>query len=156
MSDDILFFDDTPVTSHKPPASPWKVLIADDEEEVHAVTRMVLDGFTFENRKLQLLGTYSGEETRAILQHQTDIAVILLDVVMEEDDSGLAVVKFIREALQNSFVRIILRSAAGTLWLLLDSVCDKMLRVYNLIGERYGFGNCDFQSSNLGNHLVVT
>jgi len=89
---------------------PWKVLIADDEEEVHAVTRMVLEGFIFEGRGLQLLGSYSGDETKALLREHPDMAVILLDVVMEEENAGLEVVKYIREKLQNSFVRIILRT----------------------------------------------
>jgi response regulator RpfG family c-di-GMP phosphodiesterase len=105
-----LFFRDEPATRHDISKVPWKLLIADDEEEVHAVTRMVLEGFTFEDRKLQLLGTYSGEETKAMLKEHPDIAVILLDVVMEEDNSGLKVVKYIREELKNSFVRIILRT----------------------------------------------
>lgn len=109
--DDMMFFDDDDENQPPPsPPSPWKVLVADDEEEVHAVTRMVLSGFAFEGRKLELLGAYSGEETRAMLREHPDIAIILLDVVMEEDDAGLAVVKFIREELQNRFVRIILRT----------------------------------------------
>lgn len=109
MDDNLLFTDET-VSAHDTGKTPWKVLIADDEEEVHAVTRMVLDGFLFEGRELQLLGTYSGEETKALLRQQPDIAVLLLDVVMEEDNAGLEVVKYIREELQNGFVRIILRT----------------------------------------------
>ncbi len=105
-----LLFVDNAGNKSKASKIPWKVLIADDEEEVHAVTRMVLDGFTFEGRKLQLLGAYSGEETKAMLRDHSDIAVLLLDVVMEEDNAGLEVVKYIREELQNSFIRIILRT----------------------------------------------
>jgi response regulator RpfG family c-di-GMP phosphodiesterase len=107
--DKLLFSRETPGESDAS-RKPWKVLIADDEEEVHAVTRMVLDGFTFEGRELQLLGAYSGEETKGMLQENPDLAVLLLDVVMEEDNAGLEVVKYIREELQNSFVRIILRT----------------------------------------------
>ncbi len=36
--------------------------------------------------------------------------MLLLDVVMEEDTTGLEVVKYIREKLENRFVRIILRT----------------------------------------------
>jgi response regulator RpfG family c-di-GMP phosphodiesterase len=105
-----LFFADETVSEHEISTKPWRVLIADDEEEVHAVTHMVLEGFTFEGRELQLLSAYSGEETQAMLREYPDIAVLLLDVVMEEDNTGLAVVKYIREELKNSFVRIILRT----------------------------------------------
>lgn len=110
MNDDVMFYEDESSAPQEHAAVPWKLLIADDEEEVHAVTRMVLSGFEFDKRGLQLLDTYSGEETRVMLEEHPDVAVILLDVVMEEDNSGLAVVKFIREELKNSFVRIILRT----------------------------------------------
>lgn len=105
-----LFFSEEPVKAPEIKKAPWEILIADDEEEVHAVTRMVLSGFMFEGRELAMLSAYSGEETRTMLQAHPNIAVILLDVVMEEDNSGLTVVKFIREELKNSFVRIILRT----------------------------------------------
>ncbi len=64
-------------------------MIADDEEEVHAVTRMVLDNFTFEGRGLELFSAYSGSDTKKLLHQHPDTAVLLLDVVMEEDTTGL-------------------------------------------------------------------
>ena len=88
----------------------WKIIIADDEEEVHAVTHMVLEGFQFEKQGLELLGAYSGKETKTLLQQHPDTALLLLDVVMEEDTTGLEVVKYIREELKNRFVRIIMRT----------------------------------------------
>ncbi len=88
----------------------WKVLIADDEEEVHAMTKMVLKKFEFDGRKLELLSAYSGAETLTMMKAHSDIAILLLDVVMERDNSGLEVVKRIREELCNPFVRIILRT----------------------------------------------
>lgn len=88
----------------------YKVIIADDDDEVHKVTSMVLDSFEFEGSKLKLFNTFSAEETIDLLKKENDIAVILLDVVMEEDHSGLEVVKYIREELKNDFIRIILRT----------------------------------------------
>ncbi len=89
---------------------PWKIIIADDEDEVHTVTRMVLEGFWFEDRRLDVMGAYSGEEAKALLHRHPDTALLLLDVVMEEDITGLEVVKYIRDELKNRFVRIILRT----------------------------------------------
>ncbi len=89
---------------------PWKIIIADDEEEVHTMTRMVLRKFTFEDRGVELISTFSGSETLQLMAEQPDIAVVLLDVVMETENSGLEVVKKIRESLKNPFVRIILRT----------------------------------------------
>lgn len=88
----------------------WKIIIADDEEEVHTMTRMVLRKFTFEDRGVELISTFSGAETLQVMAEQPDVAVILLDVVMETENSGLEVVRRIRENLKNPFVRIILRT----------------------------------------------
>ncbi len=108
--DEELLFAEESSTITPPKKRQWKVVIADDEEEVHAVTRMVLDGFTFEKRGLELLGAYSGKETKALLQKHPDTALLLLDVVMEEDTTGLEVVRYIRDELNNRFVRIIMRT----------------------------------------------
>jgi len=89
---------------------PWKLLIVDDEPEVHSVTRLALGDFRFKGRELDFISAYSGEEARQILQNDPEIAVTLLDVVMETDDAGLQVVQFIRQTLGNSFLRIILRT----------------------------------------------
>ena len=88
----------------------WKILIADDEKDVHAVTRMVLGDLVFAGKGVEFLSSYSGDETKRIIQENQDISLILLDVVMETDDSGLQVVKFIRETIKNRLIRIILRT----------------------------------------------
>jgi len=91
-------------------ADTWKILIADDDIEVHRVTRMVLSDFAFEGKKLTLLSSYSAAETQFLLRLHPDVAIILLDVVMERDTSGLEVVRYIREKLGNRRIRIILRT----------------------------------------------
>mgnify|MGYP006285918313 CR=1 FL=1 len=90
--------------------APWKIIIADDDPDVHNITRVVLDDYQFEGRSLEFLSAYSGEETRQLIAAHPDTAIILLDVVMETDDSGLQVVRHIRRELENHFVRIILRT----------------------------------------------
>ncbi|MCD6584950.1 MAG: DUF3369 domain-containing protein [Desulfobacteraceae bacterium] len=89
---------------------PWKIIIADDEVEVHNVTKMVLDDYVFEGQSLEFLSAYSGEETKQLICANSDTAIILLDVVMETDDAGLQLARYIRQDLKNSFVRIILRT----------------------------------------------
>jgi len=89
---------------------PWKVLIVDDEIEVHHMTKMVLKHYTYKEKKLEFLSGYGTEDTYRLLQEHRDIALILLDVVMEEEDSGLQVVRFIRNKLENHTIRIILRT----------------------------------------------
>jgi diguanylate cyclase (GGDEF)-like protein/PAS domain S-box-containing protein len=117
--DDFLFADEPPApqpTSATPPQpaavplAPWKILIADDEPDVHHVTRLALHGFQFADRGLELFNAYSMAEAQVILRAQKDIAVALLDVVMEYDDAGLRLVQYIRNDLKNKFIRIILRT----------------------------------------------
>ncbi len=88
----------------------WKVLIVDDESDVHEITRITLRGFTFEGKGLEILSAYSEKDVRAIFEKETNIALILLDVVMEQDDTGLRLVEYIRKELKNSDVRIVLRT----------------------------------------------
>jgi len=88
----------------------WKIIIADDQEEIHTVTKLVLDDFSFEGRKLKFLNAYSGEETKQLVRDNNDISFILLDVVMETDDAGLEVVRYIREELKNNIVQIVLNT----------------------------------------------
>lgn len=88
----------------------WKVLVVDDEEDVHSVTRMALRGFSYLNKEIQFLHTYSAKETKKILSEHDDIALIFLDVVMESNDAGLELVKHIRNKLNNNLTQIVLRT----------------------------------------------
>ncbi|MEH6471108.1 MAG: response regulator [Halopseudomonas sp.] len=89
---------------------PWRILVVDDEEGVHGITRMIFRGYRFEERPVELISAMSGAEARALLQEQPDICLALLDVVMESDDEGLRLVEHIRNELGNQDIRIILRT----------------------------------------------
>lgn len=89
---------------------PWRLLVVDDEQDVHSVTQLVLADTVFKNRSIEMLSAYSAKQARELLKIEKNIAVILLDVVMETDDAGLALVKFIRNELGDKNVRIILRT----------------------------------------------
>lgn len=109
MSDDFLFAEEPEPTVAVLNGS-WKVLIVDDEPEVHAVTKLALSDFTFQSKNLTFFSAYSGSEARDLIKQHPDTAIILLDVVMETDDAGLLVARYIREELHNEHVRIILRT----------------------------------------------
>ncbi|MCP4718528.1 MAG: DUF3369 domain-containing protein, partial [Desulfobacteraceae bacterium] len=88
----------------------WTVLIVDDEEEVHEITRITLKGFSFQGRGIKLLSAYSAHDVKTIMAKEKEIALIFLDVVMEEEDTGLKLVEYIRNDLGNHAVRIVLRT----------------------------------------------
>lgn len=88
----------------------WKVLVVDDEPEVHRVTALSLDGFRFRDRPLQLIDVRSAAEAIRTLDQESDIAVVLLDVVMESEAAGFDVIQHIRDTLDNRVIRIILRT----------------------------------------------
>ena len=89
---------------------PWKVAIIDDDPAVHEGTRFALYDYSLNGSGLELLSAYSAEEGRRLLRDHSDVAVVLLDVVMETDSAGLDLVGFIRNELRNETVRIILRT----------------------------------------------
>lgn len=88
----------------------WKILIVDDDPEVHIVTRMVLEEIEFDGRRVNLLSAYREKDVVSALTADPDIALIILDVVIDTQTSGLDLVRHIREDIGNRLVRIILRT----------------------------------------------
>ncbi len=90
--------------------STWKVLVVDDAAEVFTITRLALQGFAYEGRGLSLLEAPSADRAKALLSENDDIAVVLLDVVMETDHAGLDLVHWIRREKRNPLIRILIRT----------------------------------------------
>jgi signal transduction histidine kinase/CheY-like chemotaxis protein len=88
----------------------WKVAVIDDDPAVHDGTRFALYDYILNGQKLEIVSANSAAEGRELLLRNPDVAVILLDVVMERDDAGLDLVSYIRNELKNETVRIILRT----------------------------------------------
>jgi len=109
MAEELFNFAEDEVQEKKSELS-WKILVVDDDEEVHAITRAVLKGFEFEGRHFELAHAHSASEAKVKLAEQDDTALILLDVVMETDDAGLTFVEYVRHEMKNKLVRIVLRT----------------------------------------------
>lgn len=110
--DDLMFAPESELGSSlaDAPKAPWVVLIVDDEPAVHEVTELVMSDFSFSGRHLLFLHAYSATEGREILRSRDDVALILLDVVMETEHAGLDLAREIREQLNNHRSRIVLRT----------------------------------------------
>jgi signal transduction histidine kinase/DNA-binding NarL/FixJ family response regulator len=88
----------------------WKIAIIDDDHAVHDGTRFALSDYRLNGQGLEILSAYSAADGRQLMRSHPDVAVVLLDVIMETDTAGLDLVEFIREDLKNETVRIILRT----------------------------------------------
>ena len=112
-SDEVLFAEEQAQATEAPDSrepAPWKMLIVDDEEQIHVVTKMVLSNFSFRDRGLEFVSAYSAAQARARMREHPDIAVAFIDVVMETDTAGLDLVRYIRDELNNKHIRIVLRT----------------------------------------------
>lgn len=109
-----LFLDDEDASTAGSPAAddqpPWRILIVDDDVDVHVVTKFALSNTHFQGRRLSFFHAYSAREAMEKLRDTPDIALILLDVMMETTDAGLRFARQIRDELHNSLVRIVLRT----------------------------------------------
>jgi signal transduction histidine kinase len=105
----------------------WKVLIVDDEPGVHEATQFALSNCLIHERPLEFRNAYSANEALAILKQEHDIALMLLDVVMEEKDSGLKLVQHVREGLGNRRLQIILRTGQPG-----DAPEDSVVELYDI------------------------
>lgn len=116
MSDSDFLFSDDPQDGEDsqetaaPSRPPWRVLIVDDEEQVHKITALVLQHCQFADADIDLTHAYSMAEAQTILAEHEPFALALVDVVMETDDAGLRLVEYIRDSLKNNEIRLVLRT----------------------------------------------
>jgi PleD family two-component response regulator len=110
--DDLIQFASEEETGVRPEHSgpPWRILIVDDDEDVHRASRFALGDLHILGRPLEFLEARSARAAREILESERDIACILLDVVMETERAGLDLVEFVRRELGNSSIQIVLRT----------------------------------------------
>ena len=85
----------------------WKILLVDDDADVHSTTPLSLEHFTFAGKPLTFVSAYCEEEARQLIATNTDTAAILLDGKLETNEASLRLVTYIREQLNNQLVRIL-------------------------------------------------
>jgi diguanylate cyclase (GGDEF)-like protein len=110
VSEPLSFAREDSAPRPKDDLAPWTLLIVDDDPEVHAVTRLMLTHSRIEGRPVVLLHAHSATEAKPLLASHPDIALVLLDVVMETENAGLDLAQYIRDQAGNDAVRIVLRT----------------------------------------------
>lgn len=139
LDDDLVFLDErtsplNPPVQHASRRG-WRVMIIDDDADVHSATIFALSNVEMQQRPLEFLHAYSAVQARELLALEKDIAVILLDVVMEQNDSGLQLVRHIREVLKLTEVRIILRTGQPGYAPEIDAIRDFDINDYKTKSE---------------------
>lgn len=122
----------------------WKILIVDDEIDVHRMTRLVLEELKFEGRSIDFISAYSAGEAREIMYKHRDIAMVFLDVIMETESAGLELVNYIRNELGNLSTQIVMRTGHST------QMTDEEL----ITG--YGINNCKSKLELTNDKLILT
>ncbi|MFZ6772912.1 bifunctional diguanylate cyclase/phosphodiesterase [Undibacterium sp. SXout7W] len=136
--DDLVFLDEPegiPPLEAAESNSTWRIMIIDDDPDVHSATTFALGSLEIQHRPLSFIHAYSATEAREILERESDIAIILLDVVMEQEDAGLQLVSYIRKTLGLTDVRIILRTGQPGYAPEIDAIRDYDINDYKTKSE---------------------
>jgi signal transduction histidine kinase/DNA-binding response OmpR family regulator len=98
-------------TGSDPTIEPWNVLVVDDEEDVHVVTRLALKRREWRNRGFNVISARSAAEASQIITSpgRPVFHVAIVDVIMETPDAGLRLCRELRATLPSS-LRIVLRT----------------------------------------------
>ena len=123
-----LFEDDH--VNLSPEHNEWKILIVDDDENVHQATVLALTNTQLLGRNVCFLHAYSAKQAIECLKDNGDVAVVLIDFVMQRDNSGLQLVRAIREDLDLHDLRIILRTGQPGYVQEIEAIHDYDINVY--------------------------
>lgn len=137
IGDEVIFIaeEDKGASGKRPGRSSWRVMIIDDDPDVHSATTFALGSLEIHGRPLSFVHAYSASQARDILTSETGIAVILLDVVMEQQNAGLQLVHYIRQNLRLADVRIILRTGQPGYAPEIDAIRDYDINDYKTKSE---------------------
>ena len=106
--DDELLFVEEDSSEGDSGGSAWKILLVDDDRDIHQATQLALKFFTFENKSLEFISAYSAQEAKQLISEHPDVALVLLDVIMETKNAGLTFARHIREEIVNRTVQIVI------------------------------------------------
>lgn len=125
----------------------YKVLIVDDEESVHTITRMAFINKTFHDKGITLISATSASQAKEVLHNEDDIKLAIIDVVMETPNAGLDLVNYIRESLEDTQIKLIIRTGESNQLSKeevlksydIDEYCEKteltVYKLYDIVGK---------------------
>lgn len=140
----ITFADEAVSADSTPSHDYWRILVVDDEPEVHEATRFALKGQLILGKPLYIVSAFTAAEAKICLEQSEQFACIFLDVVMETPDAGLLLVGFIRDTLKEDTTRIILRTGQAGYAPEIDVI------------EKYDINDYKSKDELTRNHLITT
>lgn len=135
MTEEFIFKDHQEDVTFLNDNTPWNILIVDDEQDVHDATIFALRNSVMLNKPLKFYHAFTAAEATEKLSSIKDVAVILLDVVMETEQAGLDLIKVIRKELVLTGVRIILRTGQPGYAPEISTIEDYDINDYKTKGE---------------------
>lgn len=127
LTDPNVRFSDEPIERVGPLQGSWCVLLVDDDDSVHTATQLALRGFEFQQKTLELVIAHSGAQGREIFESRDDIALAIVDVVMETEYAGLELVHYVRNTLRNQHTRLVMRTGQAG-----QAPEDRVIREYEI------------------------
>jgi PAS domain S-box-containing protein len=85
----------------------WQILIFSDQQSFYHKIELILQSFTFNDKRIDLMYVNSIEEGKNIIINNNDLAVIIIDITKENKEIENTLVTLIREEINNYLIRII-------------------------------------------------
>ncbi len=86
----------------------WEILVVDNDVTVHNVIEKELTKIFIHNKPVKSLHAHNAQEAKELLNNNADTAIAFIDISMETPDAGLKLVKYIRDILHNTNIRIVM------------------------------------------------
>ncbi len=97
----------------------------------------ILKDFKFEDKPpLIILSAHSSIKALDILNKNDDIALVLLDIFIEEENTGLKLSRYIREIIENKATRIVLMTSKESQKLEEEAILNYDINGYE---EKYSY-----------------
>jgi CheY-like chemotaxis protein len=108
-------------------AEAWKVLLVDDDPSILRLGELLLSSVEFDGRKVSLLQARSAEDAKQVFRENLDIAVAIVDVIMETESAGLDLAVWISKQETHAATRVVVHSGQPA-----DTRQDAVERIYEI------------------------
>lgn len=119
----------------------YKILIADNEIEMHKITFNLMQDYKFEKFDLEFLHAFNRPQAIDLLLKNPDIVMAIVNEKMDTPIDGIAISRYIREEMKNNSMKIVLRTRESSYYSIDSFICQ------------YNIGDCKTMNELRGNRL---